>query len=112
MVRREITQYFDDLDKTPLTQAELNVVKFSLDGSDYTLDLSVENAAKLRELLKPYVQVAAKDTSRSQRRRTPVENNVQTKFVRAWAVERGMAVAPRGKLQQSVFDEYYKAHNM
>ena len=44
---------------TPLSpRAELNVVRFSVDGTDYTLDVSADNAARFRELLNPYVEKA------------------------------------------------------
>lgn len=42
MARREVTQFFDDLDNTPLTADEVNVVEFSYKGSTYVLDLSEE----------------------------------------------------------------------
>ena len=42
MARREITQFFDDLDNAPLSEEEVNVVDFSVNGIDYTLDLSAK----------------------------------------------------------------------
>lgn len=53
MARREITQYFDDIDGTPLTDDQVNTVRFSVDGSDYVIDLSEDNATRFLELLAP-----------------------------------------------------------
>ncbi|KLN37611.1 histone [Corynebacterium diphtheriae bv. gravis str. ISS 4746] len=46
MARREITQYFDDIDNTPLTEDQVHVVRFGVNGINYVLDLSADNAQK------------------------------------------------------------------
>ena len=35
MARREITQFFDDIDNSPLNEDEVIVIRFSVDGKDY-----------------------------------------------------------------------------
>ncbi|CAB0738315.1 Lsr2 family protein [Corynebacterium diphtheriae] len=47
MARREITQYFDDIDNTPLTEDQVHVVRFGVNGINYVLDLSADNAQKI-----------------------------------------------------------------
>lgn len=109
MARREITQYFDDLDNSPLTEAELNVVRFSVDGTDYTLDVSADNAARFRELLNPYVEKAriVPPAPRTTRRRGSADaNRSRTREIRQWAQERGIEVASRGKIPQNVIDAF------
>lgn len=55
----------DDLDGTDAEET----VKFSLDGIVYEIDLSAANAARLREIFAPYVEVGAKVRVEPQPRR-------------------------------------------
>lgn len=105
MARREITQYFDDLDQTPLSEDELHVVRFSLNGTDYVLDLSEKNATKFLELLEPYLKVA---------RTAPVDQlaNVNPADIRRWAQANGHPIANRGKIPFSIIEQYRAAHNL
>ena len=59
MARREITQFFDDLDNTPLNEDEVNVVDFSVNGIDYTLDLSAKNSKAFDEPWLPLLRLLA-----------------------------------------------------
>lgn len=79
MARREITQFFDDLDNSPLEESEVHVISFSFDGEDFIIDLSEENAEKFREAIRPYMDKATKTVSQ----RTPVGHD--PKDVRQWA---------------------------
>ncbi|MGO1381129.1 Lsr2 dimerization domain-containing protein [Corynebacterium sp. AOP34-AQ2-28] len=49
MARKEITQFFDDLDNTLLSTEGVNAVEFSHVGSAYVLDLSADNAQKFAD---------------------------------------------------------------
>src|SRR4029450_6761150 len=51
MARRVITPLIDDLDGKKADRT----VEFSLDGTNYTIDLSEANAGKLRKALDPYI---------------------------------------------------------
>lgn len=51
MAKETITRLIDDLDKSDADET----VRFGLDGVEYEIDLSAKNAAKLRQLLEPYV---------------------------------------------------------
>jgi Lsr2 len=54
MARRAVIELADDLDNTPAAET----VTFGLDGTQFEIDLSQNNAAKLREAVAPYVSVA------------------------------------------------------
>ncbi|MDO4910899.1 MAG: Lsr2 family protein [Corynebacterium sp.] len=112
MGRREIIQYYDDLDSTPLSHDDLTIVRFSVNGSDYILEVSPANAEKFHEAIKPFVAVAHREPSVRARRRMggQAQDKVRAKVVREWAQSQGIPVAPRGKVRQSVFDRYYAAH--
>ena len=102
MARREITQYFDDLDNSPLTEAELNVVRFSVDGTDYTLDVSafLEAARIVPAAPRPRRRGGMSDANRT-----------RTRQIRLWAQDRGIEVASRGKIPQNVIDAYDNANS-
>lgn len=85
--------------------------RFSLDGSEYEIDLTDASFADLRAALKPFIKagravggapasrrtVAGRRTATSRRRATgkaPTEAAV----IRAWARSNGMAVTERGRV--------------
>lgn len=104
MARREITQFFDDLDNSPLEESEVHVISFSFDGEDFIIDLSEENAEKFREAIRPYMDKATKTVSQ----RTPVGHD--PKDVRQWAKSKKLDVAARGKIPQEIIDALIQAH--
>lgn len=95
----------DDLDGG---EAE-ETVSFGLDGSTYEIDLSSDNAAKLRAALAPYVEVArrasAKRTPRGKQRTTPTKD--RSAEIRAWAKAAGKQISDRGRIPQAIVDEYF-----
>jgi hypothetical protein len=97
----------DDLDGG---EAE-ETVQFAVDGSAYEIDLSGKNAAKLREVLAPYVEVArkaqVKKASRRQQRSQP--SRERSALIRRWAKENGKQVNERGRIPQSIVEEYEAA---
>ena len=112
MALKEITQYFDDIDQTPLTENEVNVVRFGLGGNSYVMDLSEENARRFREMLEPYVQVARRErmTTTTRRRGTTTPRNSRAAQIRQWAQEQGKEVADRGKIPAEIVEAYNAAH--
>lgn len=103
MARREVTQFFDDLDGSPLSDSEHQVVHFSFNGTEYVLDLSKENVAKFHETLMPFIAAA---------REVPADprSTVDASQIRAWARNKGMKVAQRGKIPLEVIDAYRRAN--
>lgn len=112
MARREIIQYFDDIDDSPLAEEDVNVVRFSIDGAHYMLDLSEKNAAEFRELLSDYVKVARPVPATG--KRTAASNRSkrsQSREIRIWANAEGYQVADRGTIPGHIVEAYNKAHN-
>ena len=56
--RREVTQFYDDLDHTLIPEDQLEVVRFSVNSQNYLIDLSTDNARHFHNLLAPYVDAA------------------------------------------------------
>jgi hypothetical protein len=91
-------------------------VSFALDGAEYELDLSSENAAKLRDEFAVWIGHARKTGGR--RRRTTAapaaksaDSAGNTSEIRAWALANGHDVSSRGRVSAEVREAYEKAHN-
>ena len=112
MARREITQYFDDIDGTPLTDDQVNTVRFSVDGSDYVIDLSEDNATQFLELLAPYVKAAqpAPVARKSRPRATGGAKRSNSRRIRQWAQKQNLDVSDRRTIPKHIVQAYNEAH--
>ncbi|MDJ0316720.1 MULTISPECIES: histone-like nucleoid-structuring protein Lsr2 [Arthrobacter] len=98
----------DDIDQSP---ADENVT-FGLDGINYEIDLSAENANSLREALATYVGAGRRVGGRAVRGRGPAtatKSSSDVAQIRAWARENGYTVQERGRIQAEIRDAYYAA---
>lgn len=91
-------------------------VRFSLDGSNYEIDLSTANAAKLREALAEFISAGRKatagraaSTSRVRSASSGSRNSDSAK-IRQWARDNGYNVNARGRIQQEVQEAYRRAN--
>lgn len=106
MARREVTQYFDDLDGSKLSEEEVHIVNFSVNGAEYVIDLSAANAEKLMDALKPYIEAGRKTSHGRGPKITP---KYDAKAVRAWAEREGHEVSKRGKIPENIVELYLAA---
>ncbi|MFN2517713.1 MAG: Lsr2 family protein [Jatrophihabitantaceae bacterium] len=114
MAQKHIVQLIDDLDQG--TAAE--TVSFGLDGTQYEIDLSVKNAAKLRDVLADYVANARRASrggrpySSSGRRggRPTRSDREQTHAIREWARKNGHKVGEKGRIPATVLEAYNAKH--
>ena len=99
----------DDLTGDPAD----TTVKFSLDKTEYEIDLSNDNAAELRETLARYVNAARR--SPGARRRAVTGKAAYAGYdpaaVRAWANGRGIEVNARGRIKADVVEQFRAAGN-
>jgi hypothetical protein len=109
MARQVITTLIDDLDGKTADRT----VEFSLDGINYTIDLSEANAGKLRKALDPYISAGTRLGRGSgripARRATPSRtagSRDENRLIREWAVANGHQISERGRIPQSVTDAY------
>jgi hypothetical protein len=99
----------DDIDGSPASET----VFFALGGRHYDIDLSAENAAKLRAGLASFVAAARRDTG-SRRPRPPragdspppLTDLTQTAAIRAWARQHGHKIGTRGRIPSAVRRAY------
>jgi hypothetical protein len=114
MARKEVTQFFDDLDNTALTADEVNVVEFSYKGSTYVLDLSEENAQKFADTIEPYIAAGTKVTRTRGRGRTAgntgKSDSGRNRRIREWARANNLSVSSRGQIAREVIDAYEAAN--
>lgn len=93
----------DDIDGSEA----IETVSFALDGNSYEIDLSGDNAQKLRDSLALYISHGRRASSRARRTRatgpTPGE-------IRDWARSEGMDVSDRGRVSEEVRAAYAAAH--
>jgi hypothetical protein len=85
-------------------------VAFALDGAEYEIDLSSENAGKLRDELAGWIGHARKTGGR-RKRAGKSNDSSNTSEIRAWALANGHAVSSRGRVSAEVREAYEKANS-
>ena len=96
----------DDVDKSSPAD---ETVSFSLDGVSYEIDLTSDNAARLRDDLAVWIGHARKTGGRRKRATKP-ETSSSTSEIRAWAVAQGLEVSSRGRVSAEVREAYERAN--
>ena len=115
MAKETIVKLVDDLDGGTADET----VRFALDGVMFEIDLSVENAGKLRQTLKPFVEAGTRVTADGTRHTRTVISaegaslREETRAIRAWGQKYGPqlgldAVGDRGAIPQRVREAYEK----
>jgi len=106
MAQRVQVLLVDDLDGSTATES----VTFALDGVTYEIDLTGQNAAKLRAELAPWIDAGRKVAGRVARvaMRKPVD--AETAKMRAWARANGYSVSARGRIAADIQEAYRQAN--
>ena len=119
MAQQVNVKLVDDVDGSDAA----GTVSFAIDGRAYEIDLSDDNATRLRESLASFVAAARKSggasvaagrrapkmTASSGRRPQPLDRE-QTAAIRAWARQNGHQVSDRGRISKTVVDAFQAAH--
>ena len=103
----------DDLDGSAI-EGDGGTVAFSIDGANYEIDLSEENAAALRDVFEKYVTAGRRvrrdgNAGASSPARGKSDPD-RLKAIREWAAENGHEVSPRGRISAQVVEAYDAAH--
>jgi hypothetical protein len=111
----------DDLDGEVADET----VEFGIDGKNYEIDLSKENAGRLRDALADFVSAARRAGGRRRggssagtgtasggagaapKGRASIDRE-QNQAIRDWARKRGMKVSDRGRIPAEVLEAYHK----
>jgi hypothetical protein len=113
MAKQTIVKLIDDIDGSTAS----HTVTITLDGVTVDIDLSDDNAGKLRRELQPFVEAATKVTSAGVRHTRTVISaqgaslREQTQAIRAWAQKYGPQlgldpISDRGAIPQRIRDAY------
>ncbi|HEY2766005.1 MAG TPA: Lsr2 family protein [Pseudonocardiaceae bacterium] len=118
MAQKTVVTMIDDL--TGEEAEHISPVEFALDGVTYELDLSDENAAKLRDTLAHYTGAGRRIGGRRRAGRsvkgagkagaTAGYNRETLKSIREWAKQNGHSVSDRGRLSAEVLQAWETAH--
>ena len=115
MAQKTITQLVDDLDDTPLEAGAGQTVSFSIGSQAYEIDLTDEHADELREAFSRYVnagrKVGGRAAPRTSAQTKPATSDVSPRAVREWAKANKVQLSPRGRIPQSVIDQFKAAGN-
>jgi hypothetical protein len=112
MAQKVTVSLVDDLDGS---EAE-ETVEFGLDGAFYEIDLSEDNAERLRDALSEYVEHARRSGGRKRTGgrvavagrapRTASADREQNQAMREWARKQGMNISDRGRIPKEVAEAY------
>ncbi|QYN18921.1 Lsr2 family protein [Amycolatopsis sp. DSM 110486] len=115
MAQKLLVKMVDDLDGGIATQT----VPFGIDGVQYEIDLSDDNAAELRDELARFISHARRVGGRkvklavgesvTERKAPTSEERELNRRKREWAQENGFAVSDRGRLPSEVDRAYEEA---
>ncbi len=98
----------DDLDGSDAAET----VTFGLDGVSYEIDLSADNAAKLRNALAAWIGHANRQGGRPVRSaKSARAGRRNVGDIRAWAKANGHKVSERGRIPAGVQTAYDEAHS-
>ena len=112
MAQRVNVVLVDDIDGSDAAET----VAFGLDGAQYEIDLSADNADRLREALSLYVGHGRRAGGRKKAasgggaRPAAQANGPSAADIRAWARENGWDVPERGRVSAEVREAYAAAN--
>lgn len=89
MAQRIVTQLVDDTTGEEIQPGDGETITFAIDGQNYSLDLTRENAEAFRSLFSDYIAVAAKTSSprrSTSKKRQPAGHTAE---LRTWARANG-----------------------
>ncbi|MFD6196480.1 Lsr2 family protein [Mycobacteriaceae bacterium NPDC060252] len=112
MAKRVTVTLIDDLDGAARAD---ETVEFELDGIGYHIDLSSENAERLRDELSVWIRQARRTqlqehrgATTGRRRRTTTDRR-RSEAIRDWARRNGHPVAAHGRISTEVIEAYIRA---
>lgn len=83
-------------------------INFSVDGVDYTIDLTEAERGQMEEVLRPYTNAA--NIVGKQRRAASAGRQTKNRAIRTWAEEQGFPLGKRGRIPREIIDAYENRH--
>jgi nucleoid-associated protein Lsr2 len=112
MAQKVVVELVDDLDGT--VSEDISTVFFALDGAGYEIDLTEDNAERLRDTIADFVSAARRTGGRikqgaAKSAARPAADREQTKAIREWARANGFEVGDRGRIPANVIAAFEEA---
>lgn len=108
MAKRVEVVLIDDMDGSIAEE----VVTFALDGVQYEIDLSKDNAAKLRDSLQEWIENARRAGGRRVTGRRPAAGRrSDLNEIRQWGRDNGFQVSDRGRVSRELEEAYDRANS-
>ncbi|MEV0947444.1 Lsr2 family protein [Rhodococcus sp. NPDC049939] len=116
MAKKVTVTLIDDVDQEVSAD---ETVEFGLDGVQYEIDLSSENAEKLRDQMDMWVSHARKVSSRKRGRTSAAQSATKSRIsvdreqsaaIREWARKNNKKVSARGRISAEIIEAYNKAN--
>jgi hypothetical protein len=110
MAQRVVTELLDDFDDSTAEET----VTFGYRGQQYEIDLNAQHATELDEALAPYLEHARKGISpglvprQGRRAQRGSRTHRDTRAIRAWAKEQGIAISDRGRIPAEIMERYQR----
>src|SRR5689334_15998293 len=113
MAKRVVEILVDDL--TGEESDKIETITYSLDGTQYEIELAPKNADKFRGLFQDYIAVSRKSggrrsTGTARKAGGSGRSKEELQQVREWAQANGHEVSPRGRIKAEVLEAYDAAH--
>lgn len=109
MAKKTVVLLEDDIDGSEASES----VSFSLDGTEYEIDLNEGHANELRQALERFTNAGRKISGgrgRPAARGKSLQGGPDAKAVRMWALDNGLKVNTRGRIQADIVEKYEAAH--
>jgi hypothetical protein len=110
MAQKVLVQFVDDLDGA--SSDDVTTVQFGLDGVSYEIDLSADNAERLRDIYADHVAAGRRIGGRLKAGSRPggaANRSGEAGQIREWALENGFELSGRGRIPSHVVDAYKEA---
>lgn len=120
MATRTIKELVDDLDGTPEGDKPVTTRRFTLDGTQYEIDLHEDNHADLKAAVAKYVKAARvisrpktgpalRGVAGSKKQQKRIDR-AQLDHMRDWLRSQGETVSPFGRIPDRLLERYHAAH--
>lgn len=118
MAKKTIQIITSDLSGEELEPGQGETIAFSINGVDYSIDLTDAEAEAFRSTFEKYTLVAEKRSSRvssaSPSTRKPSgsgRSSEELAHIRAWANDNGYQVSERGRIKAEIIDAFDRAND-
>lgn len=107
MAKKTHIELVDDIDGSKADET----IAFSIDGAHYEIDLSAENAEKIRAEIGEWAEKGTRVARKKARRASaPSSSSEKNARIRQWAKDNGYEVGDRGRISAEIRQAYADAH--